>query len=272
MGIIISFELDSFKECISNFESDRTFYKTISEISVSDANKFPSTSNSCVFNNDILMISLDDVVKQCTSKKIPCLRKKCSKCSNKYNKCKADFQHKSVDALYVKFYKKDCHFFLFEFKNYNCADPAKISFHEIDKLSNYEDQMEKEDYNKIVKKLRNGEKISLKLKVYESIYSIIPNMYIIEYYKKNGKKYDNINELKSFLFNCKFSFYLVYNNYKRSDNYPNKSNTRKYQHESKDCKQDIFNIQRIKDFNLEYLDIITGSNEFESLYNELIKL
>lgn len=251
----------------------------MSEISVSNKNKPPSETNSCIYNNHIYMISLDDVVSDCTKDKIPYSRRKCDDCFN-IQRCKSNFHHSSVDGLFTRFNGDYFHFFLFEFKKYNIRDSEEISGYEIRELNKFYNDIKEyleqtcpekdEHYKKIIKKakkkLRNKEKDLLKLKSYETIYSIIPHMYI-EYCRKNKKPYDT-ESIKSFLLNCKFSLYLVYN-YRDLNQYPNKSGIRKYQHNSRDCVKDVFNLQRIRDFNFHDVDIIAGPIDFESTYNDI---
>ncbi|MDR2624364.1 MAG: hypothetical protein LBC39_07385 [Methanobrevibacter sp.] len=191
------------------FQSIDTFYKTVSEISVSNENEQPSETNSCIYNNDIYMICLDDVVINCTKDGIKKSRIKCENCRIK-GECIANFQHSSVDSIHIKFNKGNCHFYLFEFKKYNIKDP--ISSYELKKLEKIKNTLNESLYEKLRKKLRRADTCSLKLKAYESVYSIIPQMYI-EYCLKKNIPFDfkeDIENLKSFLFNCKF-FYSTAN-------------------------------------------------------------
>ena len=225
------------------------------------------------------MISLDDIVSYCTKNKIPFSRRNCDDCVN-IQMCKSKFHHSSVDGLFTRFNKDYCHFFLFEFKKYNVHDSEEISGYEIRELNNFYHYIKeylkqrcpkkKEHYKKVLKKtkkkLRNKEKDLLKLKSYETIYSVIPHMFI-EYCIKKDIPYD-IESIRSFLFNCKFSLYLVYN-YRDLNPYPNKSGIRMHQHRSRNCEKDVFNLQRIRDFNFHDVDIIAGPIDFESTYNDI---
>lgn len=254
---------------------DNTFYKTVSEISVSNNDEPPSKKNSCIYNDDIEMISLDDVVMECTKNNIP--HSRICECVNDSEFCKASFHHASVDGLYIKFYENKCHFFLFEFKKYDVRKSNQISGYEIRRLENLSSDIDnfselnsekrkkyKKLFNKIKSKLSNKEKDLLKLKAYESVYSVIPQMYI-EYCLKNNIDYD-IAELKTFLFECNFSFYLVYNYFGREET-ENKSGFRKDLVNSRNCSKDVYNIQRIRDYNFKDVDIISGSSDFEKTIN-----
>jgi len=52
---LISLNSEEFRKCINYIESDDNFYKTVSEISVSNKKEAPSKTNSCIYNNDIRM-------------------------------------------------------------------------------------------------------------------------------------------------------------------------------------------------------------------------
>jgi len=265
----MSNELDYFKDYVESTKQNKEYYKTVSAISVSDEKRSPSTKNSCIYNNYIYLLSIDDIVSKCTSKRIPSSRKKCEGCPKR--KCKLTFHHTSTDALYVNFHDDYCHFFLLEFKKYNIKDKEEISGDEIRKLLEFQEFIKGteffDDYmtisEKAIKKLRDKEKDKIKLKAYETVNSIIPHMFI-EYCIKLEKDYD-ISELKSFLLNCRFSFYLVYNyfGFEEEDHPNNKTRNRKHVNKSRKCTKDIFNIQRIRDFNFNDVDIIAGPKDFE---------
>jgi len=94
--IFISFTLDNFRDCINFFESNDFYFKTITDLSATE------DGNYCIKNNEVRMISLDNIKNYFTSKRIPKSRVHCSICK-KTGKCRANFDHNSVDALYVNF-------------------------------------------------------------------------------------------------------------------------------------------------------------------------
>jgi hypothetical protein len=146
--IFISFTLNNFKSCITSFESNDFYFKTITDLSSTE------DGNYCIKNNEIRMISLDDIKNYFTSKRIPKSRVHCSVCK-KTGKCRANFDHNSVDALYVNFSGDVKHIYLFEFKKIDIYDKYEISGHELREMDEFLNKIKfsisADDFNKLNK-------------------------------------------------------------------------------------------------------------------------
>jgi len=105
----------------------------------------------------------------------------------------------------------------------------------------------------------------LKLKAYESIHSIIPHMYV-EYCLEKNIEWD-VHLFKRFLIENKIHFILVYN-FEKPKNH-NELRNRSEIIKKLNCKEDIKNIQRIRDFSFDTVDIIQGKDSFDKFYNRI---
>jgi hypothetical protein len=232
-----------------------------------------STGENSPISNDNSIICLDDVVKCCTSKKIPESREKCIDCL-KTGRCRGTFEHTSTDGLYID--EKNNRIYLIEFKNIEVYDENEISGKEIRDMDKYLDNIKRKItegkitegkiteneydclskiFNKAKKEYKSKHAHNLKLKAYESIYSILPQMYV-EYCIKKDIEYD-IKEYKKFLIDNEIHYIIIYK-------FPEEDNENKTRFDKQIAiKCNKKNIQRIRDFTFNTVRELTAQSSEE---------
>lgn len=264
--IFISFDLNSFSSCINYFESDSKYYKSATELSKTGNGK------SCVNNDDIFMISLEEVQNEFLSNRIRISREQCSDC--KKNKCKNHFDHCVVDAFYIDLSSNEM--YLIEFKYVDIFDKYDISdrgirkvneiFSEIkDSLDDYQLAKVEEIVSHAKDAYADDHSCSIKLKAYESLYSIIPHTYK-EYCLEKNIDVD-IDGFKEFLLKLQIHYILAY---KFDDPNGNKARNRIRIIRNLVCKDDPRNVKRIRDFSFNSVCAVKGTSGFNNLFGEIM--
>ena len=217
-----SFGITEFKEFLLYF--NKNFSKTITELSVSGGGE-------CFIEDDFEMLAFDDI-KDFLKAEIVIHRKRCDDHCPRYDNVKDIFSgcncseliHASADALHVVFpeNQENVSFYFIEFK---CKDltlentAGGSENEELDELLRYintswdvEDLDKLGSFGELIKDSKACfHKVfshNIKLKAFESFYSILPHMYE-EYCRKNNKP-ENMVEFKEFLFFSKVEYIVVY--------------------------------------------------------------
>jgi len=254
-----------FKDCFFSFDK---YYKTVTIVSTTKS----KNPKPCIINDDICLISLEDVKKDLLNE-IPLYRDRCQKCEKAGKKCKATFSYSVVDALFITEDDDLISLNLIEFKRLNIHEKYEVSGDEIRKLDELINDLpdELKNHVEILEHAKDAfvkkHNAQLKLKCYESLYSIIPHYYI-QYCKEKEKKHD-VHGFQLFLKDCEINFALVYE-FEEVDEINNKSGRRPKEHRYQHCKNDAKSLQRIRDFNFNNVCIIRGSNGFSSFYKKMI--
>jgi hypothetical protein len=268
--IFISPELNNFKNCIDFFKSDKsnTYLKSATELSDT------GNGNSCVKNDDVYMLSVENIQKFFLLNRIFKSREICSdECKKK--RCKNNFEHFVVDAFYANFNHKIKMFFLIEFKYIDLYDKYEISDSGIRKmdefLSEIKDSLDDRKFDKldnIFSKAKDAyvkeHSYRIKLKAYETVYSIMPHMYREYCLKENIKV--NMTKFKKFLNENEIHYILVYD-----FNNPHKNEVRNRLKKIKQlpCKNDAKNIKSIRDFTFDTVQVIRGTKGFNNLVKDI---
>lgn len=263
--IFINSELNNFKNCIDFFKADKnnTYLKSATELSDT------GNGNFCVQNDEVYMLSVENIQKFFLLNRIFDSREICIECMRK--KCKNQFEHFVVDALYANFEYDIKMFYLIEFKNIDLFNKYEISdpgIRNMDKfLNKIEGSLGNAEFNELKTIFDNAKDTyvdehssRIKLKAYETVYSIMPHMYK-EYCLKEDIEF-NMLEFKRFLNENEIHYILVHN---FDDS--NKNELRDRLIKQLKCKKDAKNIKKIRDFNFDTIQIINGTKGF----NELVK-